>query len=1225
MKKLTYFLAPVLVILMIHVPAAFGQSPQLTVDGKSNNGVKLQQLKIDVAVYGNISRTTWQMTFYNTTSRILEGTLSFPLEDGISVSRYALDINGKMREAVPVDRGKGTAVFEAVERRRIDPGLLEKVEGNTFRTRIYPINPHSTRTVIIGYEEEIPLADNGELKFTLPLNVKDTVEKFSLSASVIQSAAAPVTDNTGGDNLQFDRHQNTWSAVIDKINYTPNHPLSFSIPKPPGAAEVMIQALGNKYYYFINTTLQPQVVNKTLPHSIGLLWDASLSGAARDSKKEFALLDAYFKKVNNAEITLVTFSNNIIATKTYTIVNGNWQELKTALEHTTYDGATDFGRINLAQYPSDEYLLMSDGHQTFGEKTIRLTNKPVYCINSSAAADYSNLKLIALKTGGELIDLTTIDSVKALSSLTMQPLRFLGIKVSGTVEENYPSLRVAVDHTFSIAGITRDPNQILTLQYGYGDKVSYEKAVTLDLSKDEVDDVDVAKLWAQKKISELDINYNANRQDIESLGKRFGIVTRNTSLIVLESVNDYITYDIEPPAELRAEFDAIMKQRGANNQPERENITTSENMQAELAQWWHTDRKPVEVPEKPENIRETRVEPPVQNPVNTTARHQAVVNSQNHSITGKVTAADDGLPIPGVTVRVKGTNIGVQTNTKGRYTISAPSNATLVFSFVGYMSKQVNAAVRATINAVLEANSQELAEVVVTGRNVQRRTATTGSTTTVADDEVSENPPTVREPEIANANSAPQPGNNVPRVSADKPTALNEVVVTGALGIKTEARQMGYATATVDNKSLTQAKATDIATGLEGKVSGLQINTTNNGVDPSTRIVLRGNRSITGNNQALLVVDGVPIDDTYYLNTINPNDVQDITVLKGATAAAIYGSKASNGVLIITTKKDRSALANTGGSQENANGDINVTYQHRDADYLKTIRKTEKALQYAKYLDLRASFGSNPVYYFDVADHFIKTGNIELGERILSNLAELDLGSYELYKMLGYKLKQLGDVEGEVFAFKKVTELRPLDPQSFRDYGLALEDAGEHQKALDVLYGAMTKSYTPDADGLYRGIQEIFLPEINRIIALNKGKLNLSAIPKTMIEAMPVDIRIVMDWNMNNTDIDLWVTDPNGEKCYYSHNRTAIGGRISHDMTQGFGPEQFLLKKAIKGTYKIEINYYGDRQATIAGPTTIMAEMFTHYGTPDEKKEIIVLQMKKGSDGAVYVGDLDFK
>ncbi len=402
MKRITLIPIAIFILSTLSTSIAHAQTPQLTVDGKSNNGVKLQQLKIDIAIYGNISRTTWEMTFYNSTSRILEGTLTFPLKDGISVSRYALDINGKMREAVPVDRGKGTVVFESVERRRIDPGLLEKVEGNSFRTRIYPINPHSTRTVVIGYDQEIPLADNGNLKFTLPLNVKDTVEKFSIIASVVLSANAPVTDGSNTENLQFDNHKNTWSACIEKNNYIPDHSLSFSIPKQQDASEVMIQALGNKYYYFINTTLQTQTINKPLPHPIGILWDSSLSGTNRDIKKEFALLDAYFKKVNNAEITLVTFSNTVLKTKLYTIINGNWQELKNDLEHTVYDGATNFGNINLSQYTVDEFLLVSDGHQTFGEKTMKLNNKPVYCINSSASADYSNLKLIALKTHGEL-------------------------------------------------------------------------------------------------------------------------------------------------------------------------------------------------------------------------------------------------------------------------------------------------------------------------------------------------------------------------------------------------------------------------------------------------------------------------------------------------------------------------------------------------------------------------------------------------------------------------------------------------------------------------------------------------------------------------------------------------------------------------------------------------------------------------------------------------------
>ncbi|HEY0433606.1 MAG TPA: SusC/RagA family TonB-linked outer membrane protein, partial [Chitinophagaceae bacterium] len=133
-------------------------------------------------------------------------------------------------------------------------------------------------------------------------------------------------------------------------------------------------------------------------------------------------------------------------------------------------------------------------------------------------------------------------------------------------------------------------------------------------------------------------------------------------------------------------------------------------------------------------------------------------------------------------------------------------------------------------------------------------------------------------------------------------TQLSEVVVTTALGIQRQSKELGYATAKINNKELTQAKVVDLSTGLEGKVSGLQVNLTNNSVNPSTRVVLRGNRSLTGNNQALIVLDGFPIDDINYINKINPEDIESVNILKGAVAAAIYGSKASNGVLVITTK-----------------------------------------------------------------------------------------------------------------------------------------------------------------------------------------------------------------------------------------------------------------------------------------------------------------------------------
>ena len=624
-----------------------------------------------------------------------------------------------------------------------------------------------------------------------------------------------------------------------------------------------------------------------------------------------------------------------------------------------------------------------------------------------------------------------------------------------------------------------------------------------------MEEVDVAKLWAQKKIADLDLNYDANRQDIESLGKRFGLVTRNTSLIVLENVNDYINYEIEPTAELRAEYDAIMKQRGPLEHVKRENLSKAIRMQEELSNWYKSKTNPdkiVTVP--PSTVTPT---------TNTQTNHRT--DARQTIITGKV-IDNERQPIIGASVLIKGTSLGTTTDVNGNFRLYINQADVLVAQFIGYESKQFRPSNNTNLTVKLNPLSNSLNEVVVTGYGSVRKTDILGSVSTIRNED--------------------------------------ELVSSGIVATPQSAPPI-----------------------IQGSAAGVQV------------------------------------------QDINSNSGENHTIIRGIPNGTFKWAKRK--ARSQSYQADTVSFFSNSSSNADKNSGIQINYQKPEAEYLKLIQKADAPARYQKYLELRDGFSGNPVYYFEVADYFIKTGNKELGIRILTNLAELDLDSYELYKMLGYQFKQLGDFEDEVIAFKKVTELRPLDPQSFRDYGLALEDAGQHQMALDVLYKAMTKSYTADAENLYYGIQEIFLPEINRIIELNKGKLDLTGIDPLIVKPMPVDVRIVMDWNMNNTDIDLWVTDPNNEKCYYSHNRTEIGGRISHDMTQGFGPEQFLLKKAIKGTYKIEINYYGDRQATIAGPTTIMAELFNNYGTPAEKKEIIVLQMKKEQSGAVYIGDLDFK
>ncbi|WP_373550937.1 SusC/RagA family TonB-linked outer membrane protein [Haliscomenobacter sp.] len=138
-------------------------------------------------------------------------------------------------------------------------------------------------------------------------------------------------------------------------------------------------------------------------------------------------------------------------------------------------------------------------------------------------------------------------------------------------------------------------------------------------------------------------------------------------------------------------------------------------------------------------------------------------------------------------------------------------------------------------------------------------------------------------------------------VQLEEGSILNEVVIT-ALGISKQPKELGYSVARIAGDDITQGKVTNLQNGLVGKVSGLNVSTVNNGVNADTRIVLRGIRSLLGNNQALLVVDGTPVALSF-INSINPNDVQSVNVLKGANAAALYGPEGVNGVIVVNTKK----------------------------------------------------------------------------------------------------------------------------------------------------------------------------------------------------------------------------------------------------------------------------------------------------------------------------------
>ena len=229
------------------------------------------------------------------------------------------------------------------------------------------------------------------------------------------------------------------------------------------------------------------------------------------------------------------------------------------------------------------------------------------------------------------------------------------------------------------------------------------------------------------------------------------------------------------------------------------------------------------------------------------------IKAQDITVSGYVTSSEDGYGLPGVTIQVKGTSNGTITEIDGDYTISANSRDTLVFSYVGYQTQNIAVDGRNRIDVVMSTDAMMLDNVVVT-----------------------------------------------------------------ALGIKRQKRELGYATEDISGADLTRSGSDNVINSLSGRAAGVQIITGDGVAGGSSRIVIRGNNSIFGDNQPLIVVDGVPMtneggvtgwdggqDWGTALNNINQEDIEDLNILKGPTAAALYGARGGNGVVLITTKKGK--------------------------------------------------------------------------------------------------------------------------------------------------------------------------------------------------------------------------------------------------------------------------------------------------------------------------------
>ena len=391
-------------------------------------------------------------------------------------------------------------------------------------------------------------------------------------------------------NLRFEKWNESFLAETKKENYQPDQSLAFLLPKQADRQRIFVEEQGGKTYFYL--TANPKVIRKakTLPKKIGLIWDASASARNRDLEKELAVLGAYFSKIGNLTVTLVVFRNDLEKPREFTIRKGDWKKLAEVLRELPNDGATQFGVVDLTKYACDEFLLSTDGVSNFGQSELVYGKSPIYTLNSSSVAEHAYLRYLAQATSGAYLNLTKLTKDEALAQLASVPYSFLGLKQDGeAVAETYPRTAVPVDGSFSLAGMLKGKGASITLEFGSGGKVLHREKVILD-RKAHVSDSGLARrIWAQKKIAELELRPNKHEDEITELGKEHSIVTRNTSLIVLDRLEDYVTHRIIPPEAdlLRQYLDKIEQQQKKEEKSRDERLAGVIKKFEQRVVWWN--------------------------------------------------------------------------------------------------------------------------------------------------------------------------------------------------------------------------------------------------------------------------------------------------------------------------------------------------------------------------------------------------------------------------------------------------------------------------------------------------------------------------------------------------------------------------------------------------------------------------------------------------------------
>ncbi|WP_172665931.1 VIT domain-containing protein [Flammeovirga sp. OC4] len=660
----------------------------ITINNPDTEGdsVALRKLYIDVVVLDNIATTKMEMHFYNYGNRVLEGELNFPMEQGATVSAFSLDIGGEWREGVVVKKEKATEVFENIVRQNVDPAILEKTVGNNFKTRVYPIFPKEYKKCIIAFDQELSKNDKGAIIYNLPMYYKNLLKEFEVHVEIINKSDVALN----GDNpldIQFqDVHESTIANYIAKDTFVQSN-LSFTLPQKGKTKKTKSTKGKFSADQFFYVQSQPKAVSKDKkkPSSITFLWDVSAHYKGRDIEKEKELMNEYFKWNKNVSVDFRTFNYEVTTSKKFQIKEGDVSKLLQYIDGFEYDGGCKLGEYLTQNVGSEEVWLFSDGISNLAQEILFDFKQPLYTISSSSSVNQAYLSALANQNSGDYLNLSSRKLEALLEKMQQPAIRFLGVEVlEGEVAEVYPSKVALVKKNFAITGKLKSNEAKVKINYGIGGQVLSSDVVVIESSEKKYEMLE--KLWAQKQIDEFSELSKQNEEKITDLALKYGIVTDFTSFIVLDNLEDYVTHEIVPPASMRKEYYAKLKEKQEHKT--KELTTRKDRIYASFQEdikWWENSKDMSEV------IRKEKLNKPKSLGQN---NHQPLPPreyvSQKKIVSGIVKENGVNQILPGVQVKLRGTSQSVVTDYQGKFSIEVPLNGILVFTFEGFDSQEVD-------------------------------------------------------------------------------------------------------------------------------------------------------------------------------------------------------------------------------------------------------------------------------------------------------------------------------------------------------------------------------------------------------------------------------------------------------------------------------------------------------------------------------------------------------